>query len=212
MRAPRNMTGPRRASDGSNTGSKSRAAPAKPTSNKMPTRSVGKPVGKRVGRSTPTTRSKPSTPKQYTRRVDSRGNISSTPTRKTTSAPSAANKRNAALAKLRTQTRTPPTSSRSSLAQKPTAAPARPTRAPARPAQTRRPTTSSANPYQKAYQRAMGKRQEGIKPSNYKAQTRRPTTSSRSSPAQRPTAARRRNPMTGRRSAHLSRMARGRRR
>ncbi len=184
MRAPRYLTGPRRASDRSNTGGKSKAAPAKPASkplNKMPTRSVGKPVGKRVGRSTPTTRSKPSTPKQYTRRVDSRGNVSSTPTRKTTSAPSAANKRNAA-----------------------------------------KDSFSSANPYQKAYQRAMGKRQEGIKPSAAPArptraparpaQTRRPTTSSRSSPAQKP-AERRRNPMTGSRSAYLSRIvARGRRR
>ncbi len=180
MRAPRYLTGPRRASDRSNTGGKSKAAPAKPASkplNKMPTRSVGKPVGKRVGRSTPTTRSKPSTPKQYTRRVDSRGNVSSTPTRKTTSAPSAANKRNAA-----------------------------------------KDSFSSANPYQ----RAMGKRQEGIKPSAAPArptraparpaQTRRPTTSSRSSPAQKP-AERRRNPMTGSRSAYLSRIvARGRRR
>ena len=167
MRAPRKMTGPRKASDRSNTGGKSRAAPAKPTSkpiNKMPTRSVGKPVGKRVGRSTPTTRSKPSTPKQSTRRVDSRGNVSSTPTRKTTSAPSAANKRNAAK-----------------------------------------------DTFLSAYQSAMGKRQEGIKPSNYKAQTRRPTTSSRSSLAQKP-AERKRNPMTGSRSAYLSRMARGRRR
>ena len=187
MRAPRYSTGPRRASDSSNTGGKSKAAPAKPTSkplNKMPTRSVGKPVGNRVGRSTPTTRSKPSTPKQYTRRVDSRGNVSSTPTRKTTvnstSAPSVANKRNAEAARAANKRNAAKdsffTSSRRSLAQKPTAAPARPTRAPARPAQTRRPTTSS-----------------------------------RSSPDQKP-AGRRRNPMTGRRSAHLSRLARGRRR
>jgi len=165
MRAPRNMSGPRKASDSSNTGSKSKSAPAKPTrkpTNQMPTR--------------------PSAPKQYTRRVDSRGKVSSTPTRKTTSAPSAANKRNSD------------------------------NRARAKEAAEKaflkfNKKTNDASQRAVAVQKAMGKRQEGIKPSNATqiatpmAQIKRPTTSSRSSPAQRPTAA------PARRSPPVSRLA-----
>jgi len=151
------MSGPRKASDSSNTGSKSKSAPAKPTrkpTNQMPTR--------------------PSAPKQYTRRVDSRGKVSSTPTRKTTSAPSAANKRNS------------DNRARAKEAAKKAA---------------KDPFLKFKKETNDASQRAMAISQEGIYASKNKEQIKRPTTSSRSSPAQKPTAA------PARRSPPVSRLA-----
>jgi septal ring-binding cell division protein DamX len=125
------MVGPRQASANSNVGNKPKSAPkrsAPKPAGQMPTRSVGKPVGTRVSRS-PTKRSKPAALKAG-RIMDSRGNISSAPTRKVRSASEEQNRRNAAMAKLRNDLRTPP---------------ARPTRPPSRPAASRptQPTTSS---------------------------------------------------------------------